>query len=381
MSIRAKEPAASKVGRRKASAALKPIRLVEPAPEDRAVVTSYDVAQLAGVSQSAVSRCFRDGASISEKMRIRVMKAAHELGYAPDAIARSLSTRRSNLVAVVISNLTNLYYPEVLSELNLRLAERNVHLLLFTLQNESDVDRILNQIWQYRVDGVIAAARLSAQQVKEFEARGVPLVFYNRYLRERSVNAVCCDQIEAARTIVSGLLDAGHRSFGIIAGPPDSTVGEERTRGCVDTLKRYKNHQYIVVRGDYTYSGGQRAFTEIIARLGEKPQAVICSNDVMALGCLDAARFDHGMSIPEDLSVVGFDGVEPANWSSYQLATIRQPVQRMAEAAVTLLLDCVSDPSRPAEKRVFSGLLVQGRSARLQKPTKLPRRGSTKEES
>jgi DNA-binding LacI/PurR family transcriptional regulator len=294
------------------------------------------------------------------------MKAARDLGYSPDAIARSLTTRRSNLVAVIISNLTNLYYPEVLSELNQRLTAHNIHLLLFTIQAESDVDRILGHVWQYRVDGVIAAARLSQRQVEDFERRRVPLVFYNRYMSERSVNAVCCDQIEGARAIVKGLVDAGHRSFGIIGGPEDSLVGEERTRGCLDSLKQYGMRQVVRVRGDYTYDGGRKAFGELVAQLGKPPEAIVCANDVMALGCLDAARFEQGLTIPDDVSVVGFDGVEPAGWSSYQLATIRQPVQRMAEAAVGLLLECIAHPGRPVEKRVFSGTLVPGQSARLQ---------------
>jgi DNA-binding LacI/PurR family transcriptional regulator len=333
----------------------------------RATVTSYDVAQLAGVSQSAVSRCFRPAGSISEKTRARVMKAARQLGYAPDAIARSLTTRRSNLVAVIISNLTNLHYPEVLSELNRCLSARQIHLLLFTIQSESEVDRILGQVWQYRVDGVIAAARLSEQQVAEFQHRGVPLVFYNRYLRERSVNAVCCDQRESARAIVNGLVTAGHRSFGVVGGPPDSLVGEERMHGCIETLKQHKIRDIVTVRGDFTYEGGRRALAEMVAQHGKPPQAVICGTDVMALGCLDVARFDLHLDVPRQLSVVGFDGVEPAGWASYRLATVRQPVHRMAEAAVTLLLECVADPERPPEKRVFSGTLVPGNSARLQK--------------
>jgi DNA-binding LacI/PurR family transcriptional regulator len=342
-------------------------------------VTSYDVAQLAGVSQSAVSRCFRPDASISKRMRERVMKAARDLGYAPDAIARSLTTRRSNLVAVIISNLTNLYYPEVLSELNQQLTAHNVHLLLFTIQAESDVDRILGHVWQYRVDGVIAAARLSEQQVEDFERRRVPLVFYNRYMRERSVNAVCCDQIEGARAIINGLVDAGHRSFGIVGGPEDSLVGEERTQGCLDSLKQRGMRQIVRVRSDYTYDGGRRAFGELVAQLGKPPEAVVCANDVMALGCLDAARFDHRLEIPDAVSVVGFDGVAPGGWSSYQLATIRQPVQRMAEAAVALLLECIGHPGRPVEKRVFSGTLVPGQSARLQPPVE-PRRAQDSRE-
>jgi DNA-binding LacI/PurR family transcriptional regulator len=330
--------------------------------------TSYDVAQLAGVSQSAVSRCFRPDASISEEMRARVLAAARRLGYSPDAIARSLSTRRSGLIGVIISNLTNLYYPEVLSELNARCAERNVHILLFTIQAESDVDRVLTQVWQYRLDGVIAAARLDEAQVREFERRKVPLVFYNRYLHERGVNAVCCDQIGGARLIIDGLVGAGHRRFGLIGGPKDSVVGTERIEGCTARLRHYGIKSFVVVAGDYTYTGGRAAFDQIARKLGANPDAIVASNDVMALGCLDAIRYDRKLTVPDEVSVVGFDGVEPATWASYDLATVRQPVQDMAAAAVNLLLDCVANPSRHPEKRLFSGVLVPRASARLGGP-------------
>jgi DNA-binding LacI/PurR family transcriptional regulator len=298
-------------------------------------------------------------------MRRRVIAAANRLGYSPDAIARSLTTRRSNLIGVLISNLTSLYYPEVLSELNARCAERGVHLLLFTLQSESDAERILGSVWQYRLDGVIAAARLDSLHVREFARRGVPLVFYNRYLSESSVNAVCCDQTSSARVIIDGLLASGHRRFGLIGGPPDSVVGAERVDGCVARLRHHGVESFVTVVGDYTYAGGYRAFDSICEQLGARPDAIVASADVMALGCLDAVRFAHDISVPRDLSVVGFDGVEPATWVSYGLATVRQPVKEMAAAAVDLLLETVANPNRHSEKRIFTGVLVPGPSARF----------------
>jgi DNA-binding LacI/PurR family transcriptional regulator len=327
--------------------------------------TSYDVARLAGVSQSAVSRCFRPDASISEEKRARVLAAARRLGYSPDAIARSLSTKRSGLVGVIISNLTNLYYPEVLSELNARCAQRGVHILLFTIKSESDVDRVLGHVWQYRLDGVIAAARLHDPQVREFERRGVPLVFYNRYSHERDINAVCCDQLAGAKILVDGLVSAGHRQFGLIGGPKDSVVGAERMEGSAARLRHHGVRSFAVVAGDYTYNGGRTAFEQIIRKLGRHPDAVIAAADVMALGCMDAIRYEHGLQVPNDVSVVSFDGVEPANWASYGLATVRQPVREMAAAAVNLLLECVANPSKPPEKRLFSGVLVTGKSAKF----------------
>ena len=173
--------------------------------------TSYDVAQLAGVSQSAVSRCFRPGLSISAKTRARVIAAARELGYQPNAMASGLITKRSNLVAVVISNLTNLYYPEVLAELTRRLSDRGIRVLLFTLQAESDVDAMLDQVWRYRVDGAIIAARLAPEQLRQFAKRGVPVVLYNRFGEGEAVSSVRCDSIGGEGLLVGRLVAAGRR--------------------------------------------------------------------------------------------------------------------------------------------------------------------------
>ena len=328
-------------------------------------ITSYDVARQAGVSQSAVSRCFKPGASVSKKMRARVMKTAEDLGYQPNAIARSLITRRSNMVAVVISQQTNLYYPEVLVQLSQRFSERGVRVLLFTLERESDIDVMLDQILQYQVDGVVEAARLSGSQIDLMEKRGIPLVFYNRSLKDRRVNSVCCDQAEGERSLVNGLVAAGHKSFGLISGPEDSAVSVERTQGALERLKELDINSVTVVPGDYSYESGVDGLLDLKDRLGKLPDAIICANDVMAIGCLDAARHQLGVKVPDDLSVVGFDGVGPAQWESYNLTTVRQPVRRMTEAAVSMILERIEHPELPPERRTFSGILIDGGSARM----------------
>lgn len=328
-------------------------------------ITSYDVARQAGVSQSAVSRCFKPGASVSKKMRARVMKTAEDLGYQPNAIARSLITRRSNMVAVVISQQTNLYYPEVLVQLSQRFSERGVRVLLFTLERESDIDVMLDQILQYQVDGVVEAARLSGSQIDLMEKRGIPLVFYNRSLKDRRVNSVCCDQAEGERSLVNGLVAAGHKSFGLISGPEDSAVSVERTQGALERLKELDINSVTVVPGDYSYESGVDGLLDLKDRLGKLPDAIICANDVMAIGCLDAARHQLGVKVPDDLSVVGFDGVGPAKWESYDLTTVRQPVRRMTEAAVSMILERIENPELPPERRTFSGILIDGGSARM----------------
>ena len=332
-------------------------------------VTSYDVTMRAGVSQSAVSRCFKPGASVSQATRAKVMKAAKALDYTPNAIARSLITRRSNLVAVLISNLTNLYYPEVLSELSQQFVKRGMRVLLFTLPHEADVDKIIAQVWEYQVDGVIAAARLSPDQVTEFERRRIPFVLFNRSLQDRMVNAVVCDQTAGARQLVTQLADAGHRQFAIISGPKDSVVGQERTLGARDRLAELGLPKPLIVPGNYDYESGARGLDTIIAKLGHAPDAIICANDVMAIGCVDTARHHYALDVPNALSVAGFDGVEPSTWLSYNLTTLRQPVKKMAEAAAEMVTALIGNPSTTPEKRVFSAQFVVGGTARLKTRT------------
>lgn len=325
--------------------------------------TSYDVARLAGVSQSAVSRCFRPGSSISPAKRKAIETAATTLGYQPNAIASGLITKRSNLVAVLISNLTNLYYPEVLAEITHRLTAQGVRVLLFALQSESDVDAALDQVWRYRVDGAISAARLSATQLRAFERHHVPVVLYNRVAEGQPVPSVCCDSIGGERLLVDRLVDTGHRSFGIISGPDDSFVGNQRVGGACARLAEH-GLEARIVRGAFDHDSGAAALRALMTT-GARPDAIICANDLMALGAIDAARHEFGLALPEDLSIVGFDGVAPATWPSYRLTTIRQPVRRMTDAAVTMLLERVEDPSLPHEIRSFAGALIEGNSARI----------------
>jgi DNA-binding LacI/PurR family transcriptional regulator len=331
-------------------------------------VTSYDVALVAGVSQSAVSRCFKPGASVSPATYARVMKAAVLLDYIPNAAARSLITRRSNMIALIVTNQANLYYPELLAELSHQITARGKRVLLFTLAREADADRVLTDVWQFQVDGVIAAARLSDEHIAEFKRRSMPLVLFNRTLRDQSVNTVTCDHHETGRMLASRLAAAGHRQFGIIAGTEDSSVASERRRGACERIAELGLPPPVVVPGEYDYRSGAAGLKAIIEQLGGVPDAIICGSDVMAIGCLDYARHELGIDVPGQLSVAGFDAVEPSNWLSYNLTTLRQPMPKMAASAADLLcavIDSQSGNSNEAERRVFSAQFIEGATARL----------------
>jgi DNA-binding LacI/PurR family transcriptional regulator len=327
-------------------------------------VTSYDVARLAGVSQSAVSRCLSTGGSVSAKTRGRIMKAVDELGYQPNAIARMLFTKRSNLIAVIVANLS--FNPDLATTLNRYFAERGLTLILFTLDHEEDADQVIDRLWQYRVDGVISASNLSTDHIQSLADRGMPLVFVNRSFENVAVNSVCCDQAEGERWLVDRLFAARHRRFGIVTGPRVSTVGEERVASARSHLESLGAEGVHVVTGDFTYAGGQSAMREF-AKAGTLPDAIICANDLTAMGCMDTARFELKLKVPKDVSIVGFDGASASRWDSYDLVTVQQPMRQMVEAAVDMLIARIENTGMSTEKRLFSGQILTGTSARLSK--------------
>jgi DNA-binding LacI/PurR family transcriptional regulator len=327
-------------------------------------VTSYDVARVAGVSQSAVSRAFRPGLSVSTKTKDKVMKAAKKLGYKPNAIARMLITQRSGMVAVIISSISNLSYPEVLSRLTDSLTEQNVKVLLFTLDRSEQLEEILEQIWTYQVDGVIAlAAHFDYRDITQFEQHNVPVVLYNRQVVDHPVNTVCVDHEQGIRQLVDLLITGGSKSFLVLSGPTYSDVANERRNIAIQHLSRCGFDDVPILYGDFSYESGKECFAEWMAD-HDAPDAVICSNDSMAIGCMDEARGGHGLKIPEQISVVGFDGIHAAFWSGYELTTIRQPVNQMAKAAVSILIERIENSEAPPEKRVLAGSLIKGSSAR-----------------
>ncbi|MEM1379619.1 MAG: LacI family DNA-binding transcriptional regulator [Pseudomonadota bacterium] len=327
--------------------------------EDRRRVTSYDVARLAGVSQSAVSRCFKPGGSASAKTREKVLAAAKELGWQPNALARGLITQRSNIVAVLISGSVNLYYPEVLFTLTQRLSDEGLRVMLFTVDSEDDVEPLVDQIAQFQVDAVISASHMNREHAERFEETKTPLVFFNRFFRDRSSDVVFCDPEPQTRMLIQRLTDLGHQRFGILAGPPANMVSQTRVASVLAAIEASGGHVSAEANGDYTYESGAKAVHDLLD-CNNPPTAIICANDMMALGLIDEARTTLRLDIPRDLSVTGFDGIATARLSSYDLTTIRQPIGRMCDAAVAILLEQRERPERTYEKRVFEGLLIDG---------------------
>ena len=196
--------------------------------------TSLDVARLAGVSQSAVSRCFTAGASVSDAMRNKVQEAARKLGYQPNAHARSLITGRSRIIGLVLSHIENLFYPAVLEQLAQRLQQDGYHLLIF-ISDGHNADDLVGEILQYKVDGIVlGATTLSSALAQRCADASIPVVLFNRIMAEGSagsVSSVRSDNVGGGREIARFLVAGGHRRIAYLAGREDSSTNLERERG------------------------------------------------------------------------------------------------------------------------------------------------------
>jgi DNA-binding LacI/PurR family transcriptional regulator len=341
---------------------------MRPAPAVKSQVTSVDVARLAAVSQSAVSRTFTPGASVSEDTRRKVMEAARLLGYRPNAHARSLITKRSRIIGLVLAQLGNLFYPAALQQLATRLQRDGYHVLLF-VNDQPDSDEVVHEILQYHVDGIVlAATTLSSPLAQRCADAAIPVVLFNRVMAgpaSGSVSSVRSDNVAGGRAIAHFLADGGHRRIAFIAGQETASTNLEREQGFRDGLA--ERGLRIWARGVGHYDPG-RAREAALAMFdgAERPDAVFVASDSMAFPVMDALRHRLGLRVPEDVSVVGFDDVPQAAWDSYRLTTFEQPVPAMVEAAVALLQKALVDGTPAAAgKVVVPGRLIVRDSARL----------------
>ena len=328
-------------------------------------VTSSQVAEYAGVSQSAVSRTFTPGASISPKTRAKVLAAAKELGYRPNAIARSLITNRSRIIAVVMAYLENLFYPDVLEELGRRLGAEDYHVLLFTGFMDRDSDPVFDQIMQYRVDGIIlASTSLSSELSDECTVAGIPVVLFNRTTERDSASSVTTRNRDGGRQLAEFLLAGGHKRFGYIAGLPNSSTNRDRLGGFREGLEAAGITELEIRTGNYNRADAEAAARELLS-LPNRPEAIFVANDHMAVAVMDVARFEFGLSIPGDLSIVGYDDVGPARWPSYGITSFTQPIVPMVSATIDILMDQIASGEIEPQHKVVSGELVVRSSARL----------------
>lgn len=332
-------------------------------------ITSHDVARLASVSQSAVSRTFTPGASVSRKTLDKVLKAADSLGYRPNVIARSLITGKTRIIGFVVAYFENQFYADVLEKLARKFKKKGYHLLVFMAANEpEETEEVVEDLISYQVDGIIAASLdMSPKLADACRENGIHMLLFNRHQGDGGPPAITSDNIRGGRDVARFLLAGGHRRIAHISGWQGASTGRDRMRGFMDELQRQGVNPVACLDGMYNREAAVHSARELFAQEKNIPDAVFVGNDHMAFAVMDLLRHELGLRIPEDVSVVGYDDVPLANWSSYDLTTVRQPINQMVGAAVDYMLqDFESGNQKQLQMRIRGDLVVRN-SARIPK--------------
>lgn len=328
------------------------------------VVTLKEVAERAGVSRSAVSRTFTDGASVSAKTRAKVEKAAQDLGFAPNALASSLKTGRTKLIGLIVNNFQNPLILEVFDLFTRGLQNRGLRPLLVNLSGATDPAASVRMLRQYSVDGVIvASSTLPSSFAQSFKDAGLPVVHaFGRYSASPDVHVVGIDNVACGRMAAETLIGRGYRRLGFLGGPHKATSTQDRAAGFRAALADHPQiHLSESFAEDYTFDAGRAE----MQRLLQSPpaEAYFCGDDLLAVGALSAVE-EAGLSVPDDIGLIGLNDMEMARWQVIGLTTIRQPVAQIIDAAIELVVATIETPDRHPENRLFPCRVVERRTLR-----------------
>jgi DNA-binding LacI/PurR family transcriptional regulator len=334
-------------------------------------VTSLEVAALAGVSQSAVSRVFTPGSSVSKKTAEKVRAAAEQLGYRPNVLARSLKSGKSRIIGLVVAYLENYFYPEMVERLSADLQKEGYHVLIFLAPVASaNVDQIVRELMDYQVDGIVlASVAMSSDLAARCKATGLPVVLFNRRHTDPSLSSVTTDNFAGGRAMADYLCSLGHQRIAYIAGFSGASTQIDREAGFVAGLADHGQTLFARAEGNFDHAAAQAAARDLFAR-PNRPDAVFVANDHMAFAVMDVLRFELGLRVPEDVSVAGFDDVPPAAWPAYNLTTYRQHADQMVAETVALLMFSINAGEAEPRQIVLPGALKIRGSTRRHGPAR-----------
>ena len=325
-------------------------------------VTLKEVALRAGVSRSAVSRSFTEGASVSAKTRAKVQAAADALGYAPNALASSLTTGRTKLIGLIANNFHNPLLLEVFDLFTRGLQARGLRPLVVNLSGASDPAASVQMLRQYSVDGVIvASSTLPSSFAQAFKTAHLPVVHaFGRHSAASDVHVVSIDNIACGQMAAEALIARGYDSVGFLGGPETATSTQDRATGFLRGLAaRPQIATSLSYAADYTFDAGRAEMQRLLA--AGPAQAYFCGDDLLAVGALNAIE-GAGLKVPGDIGLIGLNDMEMSRWQTIGLTTIRQPVAEIIEAAIDLVVATIETPNLPPETQLFPCRVIERRT-------------------
>ena len=339
-------------------------RFQDELPENQPrFISAHEVAVEAGVSRSAVSRTFTPGASVSPSTREKVLKAAEKLGYQVNDLARGLLAKRSRIVGMIAADPASPFRSRQMAALSLRLTARgSVPVLIPTGQHGENLSAAHQTLLRYRAEATVVLSGMPSSSFVELAQRnGHTLIVVGR--NEDGPNHIRINNKQAAETAVDVFAARGMKRLGLVTSNVRSPNLLEREEAYVARAKNL-GLDVSVQRGELTdYDGGFAAASLLLSER-DRVEAVFCVNDLMAFGLIDCARDVFNLSIPEDLSVVGFDNVTEARWGAYRLTTFDQNAERLSAEIIRMLDERQSAPNEPPQMVMIDTPLILRGSVR-----------------
>lgn len=332
------------------------------APQPARVRTVKEIAAIAKVSVATVSRALQRPELVSETTRQRIHEVVKRLGYTPNALARNLRTARTRLIIALLPDIANPFFSEVIRGIEQVAHENGYSVLLGETQSSLVREQAYaDMVAARQADGIITMSH----RVPAIPMDGrLPVVNACEYVKDKKISSVYIDNVVAAGAAVDYLVTLGHRDIAFIAGPSSSPICVDREQGYQLAMQRAKipANPALTAVGDFSIEAGERAIDLFLSQ-GQSFSAVFCSNDEMAIGAM-RALISHGLRVPEDVSVVGFDDIRFARYTSPPLTTVAQPKNALGREAMTMLIELLNDPEVLPRKRVLSAdLVVRGSTA------------------
>jgi DNA-binding LacI/PurR family transcriptional regulator len=305
-------------------------------------ITSKEIAKLAGVSSSTISRAFSGDTRISERTRKRIMSLADEHDYRPNAIARSLNSQRSRLVALVVNSIENPCEGQQLQYLVQRLQERELLPIMLCCAGYDDRAHLMRMASAYQVDhAVIFSDMVSMADAVQIFRTARPIMVSFEPISDPNIAQLIVDGSKAAEEVVAKAVSSGHSRFAYLTGRNSSWIDKQRQRWFADALAKHGLSFVAESHGDYSYDSG---FKEAVVLLRRSPiDAVVCGNDVMAIGVRDAATRVLGKKVPDDLAIIGQDGVNLAMWECNDLTTLALDFTAYMDTIIGFIEDQADD--------------------------------------
>ncbi len=303
---------------------------------------------------------------MSAATRQRILRAARALSYVPSETGRSLSTRATRRIGIVSAELTNPFYPELVEPLRAELERVDYRALLVPDNPNSPVG--VERLADGSLDGVVlTTATIGSAVPYHLIERGIPFVMVNRVVDDVEADACVMDNNQGGAQVASMIVELGHNRVGAVFGPANTSTSRDREAGFRQGLSEHglALPQSAVRRGPFSYETGRTATLELLD-LPDRPTALFCSNDVLALGALNAAAA-RGIVPGKDLTVIGFDDIAAASWDVFNLTTVRCDLHAMATDAIGLLMQRLKDPRWPPRQIVLAGELI-ARATHAQPP-------------